>query len=43
MYDKELAVEILHQIYHATELVLNRFGSINNVNDFTNTPAGMEK
>lgn len=43
MYDKELAKEILKQIYHATELILQRFVSVQNVFDFTNSPAGMEK
>lgn len=43
MYDKELAKEILHQIHHATELILKRFSSIETINDFTNTPEGMEK
>jgi len=43
MYDKELAREILNQISHATGLILNRFESIKNVNDFTDTPAGTEK
>ncbi|MFH1798330.1 MAG: HepT-like ribonuclease domain-containing protein [Candidatus Omnitrophota bacterium] len=43
MYDKELAREILRQIYHATELILKRFGSIETINDFTDSPKGMEK
>lgn len=43
MYDRELAKEILQQIYHATELILKRFNPIETVNDFTNTPEGMEK
>ena len=43
MYDKELAKEILQQIYHTTELILKRFGPIGIINDFTNTPEGMEK
>ena len=43
MYDKELAKEILQQIHHAVELILKRFDSIETVNDFTNTPEGMEK
>ena len=43
MYDKELAREILKQIHHAIELILQRFESIHNVSDFTNSPAGMEK
>lgn len=38
MYDKELAIEILQKIYHATELILQRFEPIKNVDDFTNTP-----
>jgi len=43
MYDKELAKEILQQTYHATELILKRFESIESVDDFTSTPEGMEK
>jgi len=43
MYDKELAKEILHQTYHATQLIVKRFESIETVNNFTDTPAGMEK
>ena len=43
MYDIELAREILKQIYHATELILKRFESVQNVSDFTNSPAGMVK
>lgn len=43
MYDKELAREILKQIHHAIELILQRFESIHNVSDFTNSPAGIEK
>jgi len=43
MYDKGLAKEILQQVYHAVELILKRFGSIETINDFTNTPEGMEK
>lgn len=43
MYDKELAKEILKQIYNSTELILQRFESIHNVSDFTNSPTGMEK
>ena len=42
-YDKELAKEILQQIYHATELILKRFNSMKTINDFTNTPEGIEK
>ena len=43
MFDKELAKEILSQIYHATELILKRFETIKTVNDFTDSPAGIEK
>lgn len=43
MYDKELAKEILQQIRHAIGLILERFGSIETINDFTDTPRGMEK
>ena len=43
MYDRELASEILNQIYRAIELILQRFEPIHNVADFTNNPAGMEK
>ena len=43
MYDKELAKEILQQTYHATELIVKRFESIESVDDFTSTPEGMEK
>ena len=43
MFDKQLAKEILNQIYHATELVLQRFESIKAVTEFTNNPAGIEK
>ncbi|MFH1665456.1 MAG: antitoxin, partial [Candidatus Omnitrophota bacterium] len=43
MYDKELAREILQQIQHAIEVILKRFKSIKTVNDFTDTPEGIEK
>jgi len=43
MYDKELAKEILQQISHAIEIILERYKPIENVNDFTDTPGGMEK
>lgn len=43
MYDKELAREILQQIQHAIEVILKRFKPIKTVNDFTDTPEGMEK
>ncbi len=43
MYDKELAFDILKQIQAATETILERFASVNCVNDYTDSPEGMEK
>lgn len=43
MYDEELAKEILEQISHASELILQRFEPIKSVSDFTHSPSGMEK
>jgi uncharacterized protein with HEPN domain len=43
MYDKELAIEILNQILHASLTVISRFEPISGVSDFTDTPAGIEK
>lgn len=43
MYDKELALEVLQQIHQATITILRRFDPVKSVEDFTETPAGMEK
>lgn len=43
MYDKSLVVEILQQIADAIKTIEKRFEPIGNVNDFTDTPVGMEK
>ena len=43
MYDEELILEILNQIYDSTQKILQRFEPIKSVNDFTDTEAGMEK
>lgn len=43
MYDKALAQEILNQICHSVETIIKRFEPIRSVDDFTNSPAGMEK
>lgn len=43
MYDKELVQDILNQILDATQKVINRFAPIKTVEDFTNSPEGMEK
>lgn len=43
MYDKELAIVILHQIENAAQKIVHRFRKINDPNDFTDTEAGIEK
>lgn len=43
MYDRELALEILTQIYQATQTILRRFEPIKSANDFTDSLAGMDK
>ncbi len=43
MYDKELTLEILHQIENASQKVVQRFQVIQNPIDFTDTASGMEK
>ena len=43
MYDKSFVQSILKQIDNALETIKNRTEMIQSVNDFTYTPAGMEK
>ncbi len=43
MYDSELVLEILRQIYQAAQTILNRFQPVKTVRDFVDSPAGMEK
>ena len=43
MYDKELAQEILAQIYQASQTILERVKPVKSASDFTDSPAGMEK
>ncbi|MCC7431294.1 DUF86 domain-containing protein [bacterium] len=43
MFDKELAAEILKQIYKATQVILKRFEPIKSHYDFTCSETGMEK
>jgi len=43
MYDRELALEILIQIYRSTQTILKRFELVKAVEDFTGSDAGMEK
>jgi len=43
MYDKELACHILNQILRSSKTINIRFEPVQSADDFTNTPAGMEK
>lgn len=43
MYDKDLAREILSQIFNALNTVLDRFSPVESVEEFTDSPEGMEK
>lgn len=43
MYDRELVLEILRQIYQAAQTILKRFEPVKAVSDLTDSPAGMEK
>ena len=43
MYDRELALEILNQIYRSTQTILKRFERVKSPEDFTASDAGMEK
>ena len=43
MYDRELTLEIMRQIYQAAQTILQRFEPVKKVSDFTESPAGMEK
>jgi uncharacterized protein with HEPN domain len=43
MYDKELACHILDQVLRSAKTIRMRFEPVASVDDFTNTPAGMEK
>jgi hypothetical protein len=43
LFDQELAIEALRQIHQATLTILQRFEPVTSVEDFTGTPAGMEK
>jgi uncharacterized protein with HEPN domain len=43
MYNKELTLEILHQISEAIEKIIFRFESIQKASDFTSSQNGMEK
>jgi len=43
MYDRALAIEILQQILQALGTILQRFKPVKSPDDFTSSPAGMEK
>lgn len=43
MYDKQLAIEILRQIYWSTQTIRKRFRPIKSSDDFTSSDRGMEK
>ncbi len=43
MYDKALALEILQRLHQTTVTILQRFEPVKSVEDFTGSPAGMEK
>jgi len=43
MLNKELVLEVLRQIEESAQKVIDRFQVIDEPNDFTDTPAGMEK
>lgn len=42
-YDRELVLEILSQIKNSLETILHRFEPIERIEDFTDSPWGMEK
>jgi len=43
MYDRELALEILTQIFEAIQKIKKRFRPIKSAEEFTNSEDGMEK
>jgi len=43
MYDRELVIDILHQIDNAIDKILYRSTAIKFSSDFTDSPEGMEK
>jgi len=43
MFDAELTAEILQQVEHAISVVEDRFSAIHSVDDFLDTPGGLEK
>jgi len=43
MFDRELTLEILHQIYKSTQIILKRFEPIKSAEDFMESDIGLEK
>ena len=43
MYDKDLALELLKQIYNSTKIIKMRFEPIKSTADFVKTDTGLEK
>jgi len=43
MFNTNMVLDVLRQILEASDRILKRFEPISNVDDFTNTPEGMEK
>ena len=43
MYDKGLAGYIIEQVLQSSKTIISRFESVQTVDDFTDTPRGMEK
>ncbi len=43
MFDKELAIEIIQQISSAIQTIIERFKPVKSVDDFLDSPAGIEK
>jgi len=43
MFDRELVLEILTQIYHSTQTIIKRFKPIKSADEFTNSDSGLEK
>ena len=43
MHDKALIFEVLRQIEESANKIIDRFQTIHQVSDFTDSPAGVEK
>ena len=43
MYDKDLALEILKQVYNSTQTIKRRFEPVKSATDFTKSDTGLEK